>query len=224
MTEPYLDEVTESSIVLNTVTALIFAKAPAPGFAKTRLIPALGEHGAARLAGHLLEHTLLSAQQAGIGPVELCITPKPSHSMWDHFSFPSNIRLSTQCEGDLGARMARACLPRLLQTPVLLMGTDCIEMSPELLREAANALHNHDAVLYPTRDGGYALLGLRRFAANLFENIPWSTPEVAALTKTRIWENHWSLFLGPELRDLDEPEDLQWLIDLRSRGGADTDF
>ena len=54
---------------------IIFAKAPVPGFAKTRLIPALGEAGAAGLARQMLFDTLKEALAAGIGPVELCVWP-----------------------------------------------------------------------------------------------------------------------------------------------------
>ena len=54
---------------------VIFAKAPRAGYAKTRLIPALGADGAARLARRMLTHMVNQALDAGVGPTELCMTP-----------------------------------------------------------------------------------------------------------------------------------------------------
>lgn len=194
------------------VTALIFAKAPAPGLAKTRLIPALGAMGAADLAAQLLHRTLRAAREAKVGPVELCTTPNTEHPLWRSVELPTELIVSEQSDGDLGARMAQACQRILSGAPaLLLMGTDCVEMSPELLKEAAAALQPHDAVLYPTQDGGYALLGLKQFAANIFSDLPWSTSEVAALTQKRIRHNEWTLYVGQTLQDIDQPEDLHWL-------------
>jgi glycosyltransferase A (GT-A) superfamily protein (DUF2064 family) len=94
---------------------------------------------------------------------------------------------------------------------VLLIGTDCPQLDAVLLRRAAERLHDSDAVLYPTYDGGYVLLGLRRFDPRPFEQIPWSTAEVAGRTVERIRELGWSLAVGDTLHDVDEPEDLRWL-------------
>ena len=66
---------------MTTTRIIVIAKAPVPGFAKTRLIPALGETGAARLAARMLQHTLATALAAGIGPVELCAAPKGSYAL-----------------------------------------------------------------------------------------------------------------------------------------------
>jgi len=68
-------------------------------------------------------------------------------------------------------------------------------------------------VLYPTFDGGYALLGLRRFDPRPFEQIPWSTAEVANRTMERVRELGWSLAVGRMLHDIDGPNDLRWLPD-----------
>jgi glycosyltransferase A (GT-A) superfamily protein (DUF2064 family) len=76
------------------------------------------------------------------------------------------------------------------------------------LRAAALALATNDAVIHPTMDGGYALLGLRRFDPSLFDGIGWSGPTVAADTISRIGAVGWSLAVRETLRDIDEPEDL----------------
>lgn len=188
---------------------IIFAKAPVSGLAKTRLIPALGADGAARLARSMLYATLERSLAAGLGPVELCITPAAADPAWRDIPLPPEIVTRTQGEGDLGARMARAARHGLTQDArVLLIGTDCPALTPALLRGAADQLHRHDVVMHPALDGGYVLLGLRRFSPRLFEDIPWSTAEVASLTLARIEQLGWSLYRGASLPDIDEPEDL----------------
>ncbi len=93
----------------------------------------------------------------------------------------------------------------------MLIGTDCPQLDAGRLRQAAALLSHADSVLVPTFDGGYALLGLQRYDHKVFDRIPWSTAEVAALTCERIRGLGWTLNVGSALHDIDEPGDLQWL-------------
>lgn len=195
------------------VRLVIFAKFPEAGLAKTRLIPALGADGAARLAQRLLLHTVAEALAADVGPVELCVTPPPSEADWQSLPLPSQMVWSSQGEGDLGARMAR-CVRRLVPDgPVVLLGADAPDLTASRLREAVDALAEPDvdAVMTPVTDGGYALLGLKRFDASLFSDIAWSTAEVAEATRSRCRRLQWHLCELPACHDIDEPADLQWL-------------
>jgi rSAM/selenodomain-associated transferase 1 len=199
---------------LTTTRIVIFAKAPVAGLAKTRLIPALGAEAAARLARRMLLHTLQEASAAAVGPLECCVTPHPSDPAWQGLPPLEGICWTAQAVGDLGMRMADAARrASAASEPVLLVGTDCPQLDAVLLRRAAELLHDSDAVLYPTFDGGYVLLGLRRFDPRLFEQIPWSTAEVADRTIECVHELGWSLAVGGMLHDIDEPTDLQWLPD-----------
>lgn len=189
---------------------IIFAKAPLAGFAKTRLIPVLGPAGAAKLAHQMLCRTLSSAVAAAVGPVELCVTPEINSPAWLGVDITQVVEISAQGGGDLGARLARAAQRALEHDEsVLLIGTDCVEISAPLLREAAVTLKHKDAVIYPTADGGYALLGLTEFHPSLFSNIAWSTDNVAAETIARIGQLGWLLEVGSLLHDVDEPDDLK---------------
>jgi len=190
---------------------IIFAKAPQPGFAKTRLISALGAERAAELARQMLFNTLHEAIAAEIGTVELCVTPAIHHPAWRGIQLPAGIEISDQGEGDLGARLALASERALVNAEqILLIGTDCVEMSGGLLREAAQALQEHDAVIHCTADGGYALLGLQRFSPFLFSDIPCSTDAVADTTIARIGQLGRSVHIGQMLHDVDEPQDLKY--------------
>jgi rSAM/selenodomain-associated transferase 1 len=199
---------------LTATRIVIFAKAPVAGFAKTRLIPALGAETAARLARRMLLHKVQEASAAAVGPVELCVTPHPSDPAWQGLPPLEGICWTEQAAGDLGVRMADAARrASAVGEQVLLVGTDCPQLDAVCLRQAAALLRESDAVLYPTFDGGYALLGLRRFDPRPFERIPWSTAEVADRTIERVRELGWSLTVGGTLHDIDEPSDLRWLPD-----------
>ncbi len=187
---------------------VIFAKAPVPGQVKTRLIPLLGEAGAAQLAQRMLSDTVSHALAAGLAIPELCVTPHPADPDWEGH-LPTGVRFSDQGTGELGQRMAAAA-KRVIGDGerILLIGTDCPELDGKRLGEAASQLESHDAMIHPARDGGYVLLGLARTDPSIFDDIAWSTDAVAATTIARIRALGWSLFVGDTLRDIDEPADL----------------
>jgi uncharacterized protein len=185
---------------------IIFAKAPVAGRVKTRLIPALGAEGAARLARQMLEGTIEEAVASGL-TVELCADPEPSHPDWQGQLPP--VAATSQGAGNLGERLSRAAeLVIGSGEAAILVGTDCPELDRGRLRAAAEELGKFDAVIHPAKDGGYALLGLRRFDPSLFAGIAWSTDIVAQATIDRIAALGWSLHIGETLRDIDEPADL----------------
>jgi rSAM/selenodomain-associated transferase 1 len=191
------------------VRIVIIAKAPRPGYAKTRLIPALGARGAAALAQQMLRHAVHIALQAGEGPVELCAAPDRDDPAWTGLALPPQLQWSDQGEGDLGERMARAAQRTLARgESVLLIGTDCPQMDASHLQRAAASLQTHNACLTPTLDGGYALLGLNQFHSSLFHDMHWSTATVAAETRRRAAALAWTLHLQDTLSDVDEPDDL----------------
>ena len=199
---------------VNTPRLVVFAKAPLAGLAKTRLIPALGAEGAARLARRFLDHAMAQAIQAGVGLVELCLSPGPDDSAWHGVKRPDVVSCTDQGEGDLGARMARA-VHRVTAgphgQPILLMGTDCPQLTAGILRDAAAQLTQHDAALIPVADGGYVLLGLRAPCPALFSEMAWSTPAVTAETQRRLAALGLSVWVGPTLNDIDEPADLRFV-------------
>jgi uncharacterized protein len=186
---------------------VIFAKAPVPGRVKTRLIPALGPEGAARLALRMLRDTVREALKVETAEVELCVEPSPSHADWQDLL--PEARLTEQGPGDLGERLARAAERVTGEGKrIVFIGTDCPALDERRLRDACRSLESHDAAIHPTFDGGYALLGLDRFDPSIFSAIEWSTASVARVTIGRIKALGWSLHLGEMLQDVDEPEDL----------------
>jgi uncharacterized protein len=194
------------------IRIVIMAKAPVAGFAKTRLIPALGAEGAAQLAKKMLSHTLATALASKLGVVEICATPDPKDPAWQNLDLPTNMVWTAQGDGDLGERMARAVARSTSAgEAVLLIGTDCPAIDVFTLHEAAQALQDYDASLLPTYDGGYALLALKSFENRLFENMPWSTSTVALKTLQIMAQIDCEVKVLQTLHDIDEPLDLAQL-------------
>jgi rSAM/selenodomain-associated transferase 1 len=191
---------------------VVMAKAPVAGLAKTRLIPALGEAGAAKLAARLLGRAVDAALLATLGAVDLCCTPDSGDPSFGPVAARSGVSLSNQGEGDLGARMERALNRWLsLQGRVLLIGTDAPSLDAAVLRTAALALDDHEAVFVPAFDGGYVLVGLRRSGAPIFSDMTWSTSMVMACTRDRLVRAGWRHLELAAVADIDEPADLRWL-------------
>jgi uncharacterized protein len=194
-----------------TLRIIIFAKAPLPGLVKTRLIPVLGELGAAALARRMLSDTLAKAIASQLGPVELCVSPF-DHPVWSSLDIANTVAITDQGEGDLGERMARACARSIAAGEfVLLIGTDCPACDRPYLEAMAQAMVDHDAVIAAASDGGYPAIGLRVFDDSIFREIAWSTNAVLQETVERFKSLGWKFQVFPVLHDIDEPQDLKYL-------------
>jgi uncharacterized protein len=198
-----------------TTLLIVMAKAPVPGFAKTRLIPALGADGAAQLAARLLEHALREARAAQLSDVILACAPDTTHAAFAAQEQQCGVALVAQGNGDLGARMQRA-FERAFSSGApraLLIGTDAPALDAPMLRQADAALaaDGIDAIFVPAADGGYALVGLKRAQPSLFDAMPWSTPQVMAATCERLARAGLRALELPPVHDIDEPADLSHL-------------
>jgi rSAM/selenodomain-associated transferase 1 len=166
----------------------------------------------------LAERTLFTALAAGLGPVELWCAPGTDDAFFAACARQYGISLRAQGEGDLGMRMARALEHALTGgSPGLLVGSDCPVLTAEYLREAAAGLAGgNDAVFGPAEDGGYVLIGLaRKPSAQLFEDIAWGTATVMQETRARLACLNWRWLELATLWDVDRPEDLLRLRQLR---------
>lgn len=192
------------------IAVAVLAKAPVPGFAKTRLIPVLGAEGAALLQARLIEHAVATACAARIGPVTVWATPDESHPLFQAIGTRLEVVLARQSSGDLGARMLAAVAAAA--TPALVIGTDCPVLTSEHLRAAADILRGGtDAAIIPAEDGGYALIGLRAPARALFSDMHWSEPSVMDETRRRLKHLGLTWREPVTLWDLDLPGDLERL-------------
>jgi hypothetical protein len=189
------------------VAIAILAKAPIPGFAKTRLIPALGAEGAADLQARLIARAVETAAAAATGPVTLWASPNESHSVIRLAKARHGVALARQPAGDLGLRMLAAI--EAARGPALVIGTDCPALTPALLRDCAATLADGvDAALVPAEDGGYVLIGMRRPDQRVFADIPWGGSLVTSRTRSRLARLAFSWREPARLWDVDRPSDL----------------
>jgi uncharacterized protein len=199
----------------NATAIVVFARAPRPGTVKSRLADLLGAEGAAGLHARLVKHTLETARAAGFRRIELHGAPDCDDSFFRFCAGHYGIVLAPQAPGDLGARMLAAFESTLaVHGRVLLVGSDCPALTARHLRQAERALRDGaDAVLTPCEDGGYALVGLRRVDAKLFEGVAWSTGDVMAQTRARLQQLDWTWRELETLWDVDRPEDYTRLME-----------
>ena len=199
------------------VTIAVFARAPVPGAAKTRLIPALGALGAAHLHTELTEHALAQAVAAGLGPVELWCAPDCAHPFFAACARDHGVALREQPPGDLGARMLFAF--EQARGPLLLMGSDCPSITVDDLRACARALEEGaDAVFLPAEDGGYGLVGAAGPIPQIFAGIEWGGERVMAQTRDRLASEGLTWREVRTVWDVDRPEDLRRLARERLPG------
>lgn len=189
---------------------LIFAKAPVPGYAKTRLIPVLGAQGAAELHARLIHRTVAVAVESRLAPVELWICGDTGLDFFESFRTSVDSRIHMQTGADLGARMGHAVGQALQDAAfAVLIGTDCPVLDAAYLERACAALADgRDMVLGPAVDGGYVLIGLGRPEPAIFENVAWGTSAVLAQTREQVRSLGLACTELPVLWDVDEPGDL----------------
>ncbi len=198
---------------------LIFGRLPETGTTKTRLAPALGEAGAAALYRAFLDDTI-AASPSDVS-LELWVPDRPEAVEKLSMRYP-DVQVRLQSEGSLGEKLADA-FERTFSDGVdyvVIVGSDHPTLPTDRVPRALRALRGAHLVLGPTTDGGYYAIGLRRYAwpgaAGLFEDAPWSTPELIEWTRTRADQLDLCHVELPVWYDVDRPEDLERMrADLR---------
>jgi len=192
---------------------IVFAKAPIAGEVKTRLLSSMDAQTVTALYKQLVLHSLNTAVGSQVGSVELWGAPSIEHPFFLRCAEKFSVELHQQTEGDLGKRMAHAFGETLKKTPMaLLMGSDCPSLTHDDLKEAKKILgQGSQAVISPTEDGGYVMIGLRQFEPTLFEGIPWGTSSVLEETRHRLRQMGWKWQELPQRWDVDRPEDVERL-------------
>ncbi len=192
---------------------LVFAKLPRPGSVKTRMLGALSPREAAKLHEACLRDTLRMA--GAVRDAEpwllLAATPHSMRRFARQLALGAPWHAGTQGRGDLGQRLARAFRQgfRRGARKVLAVGTDSPWVGTARIREAFAALECAEVVLGPTDDGGYYLIGARKFLPQLFKEIPWGTSRVLARTTQMLEKTRTSCRLLRREFDLDRPADMR---------------
>lgn len=185
---------------------IIFIKNPEKGNAKTRLAKDIGDENALIIYKFLLGHTREITSKIEANRL---LFYADSISLRDEWPCGDYQKLVQQGD-DLGSRMLNAfetCFEKGNKRTIII-GSDCMELSPELIEEAFLELENNDFVIGPAKDGGYYLLGMKYPEPKLFQHKNWSTHTVAADTLKDVNDLNKTCYILPMLSDIDTIEDL----------------
>ncbi|UFT98639.1 TIGR04282 family arsenosugar biosynthesis glycosyltransferase [Radiobacillus kanasensis] len=200
-------------------SVLIMAKAPIPGFCKTRLQPMFSPEECARLqASLLLDLVELKKQLEPDIQVWISFTPETKE---DYFK-SLFCRVFPQVGMDLGERMHNglAYLVKNSNQPVLIIGTDT-PLKKEDIYLAINKLSKHPIVIGPAVDGGYYLIGLTQDVPEVFENMEWGVSSVFDETMKRFQTLDLPVSVLQEKRDIDNWDDLIFYQTLKTNDHLD---
>ena len=198
---------------LKEVAVAIMAKAPRPGTVKTRLCPPLvAAEAAALYRCFLLDKIATVGALADTRPV-IAYTPDDARAEFGELA--PGFTLVAQHGPDLGARLHGALAALLVagHAGAIAVDSDTPTLPSAFLQQAVDCLSGPgpDVVLGPTEDGGYYLIGVRSPHRELFERVPWSTPEVLEVTRRRAATAGLRVIDLPSWFDVDTPDDLERL-------------
>lgn len=184
---------------------IIFVKNPIPGQVKTRIARTVGDAKAADVYNHLLRYTQQLVQSFSGHSVVYYgdfVNPDDGWNAYDK---------QLQTSGDLGDRMDNAFQEQFAAgaDKVVIIGSDCLAITPNHLTQAFTALDTADIVIGPATDGGYYLLGMKQFQPFLFQAMPWSQPELRQLTELAILQHGLTFAPLETLTDIDEWSDFE---------------
>jgi rSAM/selenodomain-associated transferase 1 len=186
---------------------MVIAKEPVPGRVKTRLTPPYTAGQAAELAEAALADTLAAVWSAPVARQVLALDGEPGR--W----LPPGFDVIGQRGGGLDERIAwaladvRAAWP----APVVLIGMDTPQVTPDLLAAAAEPLLSGaaDATLGMAEDGGFWLLGLREIDPGVVLGVPMSRPDTGSLQLGRLETAGLRVALVRELADVDTADEAE---------------
>lgn len=186
---------------------LIFVKNPVKGAVKTRLAKAIGEEKALSVYRRLLKLAKSATDPLDVSKQVWYSQFIDLDDMWSMQEYDKQLQQGR----DLGLRMQTAFRKAFASgfEKVVIIGSDCPELSTPILQQAFQLLEEHEVVVGPSQDGGYYLLGMTEFYPALFEQKKWSTPAVYEQTIQQLKGMNVSYRLLPLLNDIDTKADLQ---------------
>ncbi|MDQ6608876.1 MAG: TIGR04282 family arsenosugar biosynthesis glycosyltransferase [Bacteroidota bacterium] len=185
---------------------IIFIKNPAEGEVKTRLAATVGNHAALCIYNKLVTHTKTIASGVSADKYLFYSSHIDVNDEWNRAVFAKEL----QTGNHLGEKMRNAfdSLFNKGYKQVAIIGSDCPDLTTDLVEQAFKELVHSDIVIGPATDGGYYLLALKKLFPEIFENIAWSTNEVLKQTLTICNRINTTFHLLPVLSDVDVAEDI----------------
>jgi rSAM/selenodomain-associated transferase 1 len=188
----------------------LFAKPPVEGKVKTRLIPDIGEKSATAIYQHCLKSNIKLVKQSAF-EYQIWLTEVSDHPLF------KNEKVKIQQGNNLGEKMLHALTEALsLHTKVILIGSDCLDLSTSLLKRVCEKLEQHELVFIPALDGGYVLIAAKEsIDPNIFKDIEWGSDSVLTQTLERAMQSGIDTAVLNPLRDIDRVDDVQHYAELK---------
>ena len=187
---------------------IIFVRNPVLGKVKTRIAATLGDEAALKAYVQLLKQTRKTVLPLAADKFVFYADGINMEDSWENDLF----KKQNQPAGDLGLKMQHAfeTLFALDYQRILIIGSDCYDLTATHICDAFEHLKKKEVVIGPAKDGGYYLLGMRKMVTVLFQNITWSTnlvfqQSIEACTNENV--SHATLTM---LSDVDEAEDIHF--------------
>lgn len=197
---------------MNKNALIIFTKNPEKGKVKTRLAKTVGDDNALNIYKALIHHTVDFSKKANAD----CFAYYSNEIGGNEYFDEKYFNKQTQFQGDLGERMEHAIHEVLAKgyEKVIIIGSDCYQLTTAIINEGFKQLSTHDFVVGPALDGGYYLMGMKKLLPELYRGKEWSTSTVleeAIAEMEKVEKSHFKL---PTLSDVDYEEDLGPLAEL----------
>lgn len=185
---------------------MIFVKNLIPGTVKTRLAKDIGISHALDVYMELVRHTHQIANKIDVDKGVYYSEYVEIEDIWNAENYIFHIQKGYS----LGEKMANA-FDKAFHTynKVIIIGSDCYDLTVHILKEAFIRLEKHDVVVGPAKDGGYYLLGMSKFFPQLFKDKKYGHENVLNQLLKQIDESKLSVYQLPTLRDIDTLEDLK---------------
>ncbi|MBC7629126.1 TIGR04282 family arsenosugar biosynthesis glycosyltransferase [Ferruginibacter sp.] len=185
---------------------IIFIKNPVAGKVKTRLAATVGDTTAVEVYKNLLHHTQNITHLMAADKFLFYADFLQREDEWPNEQFIKHL----QKGNDLGKRMHHALEQVFLNKykNVLIIGSDCFELTAAIIEEAYLVLEDKNIVIGPAKNDGCYLLGMKNPQPCLFKNVSWSTSQVLQQTISICTREHLNDCLLPTLTDIDDENDL----------------
>ncbi|MEP5611520.1 MAG: TIGR04282 family arsenosugar biosynthesis glycosyltransferase [Cyclobacteriaceae bacterium] len=185
---------------------MIFVKNLIPGMVKTRLAKDIGIDAALDIYKQLIEQTNEVADKITTDKTIYYSEYVEIEDIWDTEKYS----LKVQKGNDLGEKMLNAFDEAFdSYNKVVLIGSDCFDLTPETIANAFKSLEDFDVVVGPASDGGYYLLGMKEHLPQLFQGKEYSTDKVLQELLAEAEELELSVHQLEELNDIDTLQDLK---------------
>jgi rSAM/selenodomain-associated transferase 1 len=187
---------------------IIFVRNPVLGKVKSRLAATLGKQKALDIYKVLLDHTHKISKNLPADKFIFYEDFVNRNDLWENDIYSKFMQQGS----DLGERMKNA-FGRLFgggYKKVIIIGSDCYELTDYILVEAYNLLSKNEIVIGPSSDGGYYLLGMNIFAPQLFNNKNWGGNTVYLDTISQVNDLHYNIKSLIVLNDIDVESDIDF--------------